>query len=978
MDDVKTRAQQWQRVKTILADALEHPSPEDRTAYLERSCGGDTTLMREVEALLAQSTGNLDELAANTPMAFARAAPAQPSGRRIGTYEIVRELGRGGMGAVYLAKRADGQFEKEVAIKLLKRGTDTDEILRRFQSERRILARLDHPNIARLLDAGTTDDGLPYFVMEYVVGERITDFVRERKLPIADRLALFLKICGAVECAHKNHIVHRDLKPGNIVVTRDGDPKLLDFGIAKLLEIGDDATEVTLTSERRMTPVCASPEQARGETVTAASDVYALGALLYELLTEQTSHRFLSLHPSSSEVSQVVCEQEPLRPSLTAPSAEMRRPLRGDLDNIVLMALRKEPARRYPSVAEFAGDIERHLDGRPVHARPNTAGYLTTRFVARHKQPIGALFVAALVALFFVLFYHPRAPSSQRSASTLAPPDKSIAVLPFENLSDDNGNDVFAAGIQDELITDLAQVAELKVISRASVRQYTGSAARNVREIARELGVAHLLAGTVQRSGNRIRVSAQLINARTEAHEWAQQYDRDVSDLFAIQSEIARNIVTHLQARISPNEMNAITQQPTTDLVAYDLYLRANALMDEIATSTDWEGDNRRAIDLLERAVTHDPKFAAAYAQLCDFHLNLYDWVEHTPPRFAQAEAALQEAITLAPSSAATYLAQADFVARQRKWSQSVEFRRRAQKLQPGNAKLVIRIAQAEEHLGHTREALDGMEKARELAPRDPNVPNHLDRMYTGVRDYRKSDEVADAAIANFPNGPTYYRAQKVVNALHRGDWKEAVRRLALIPEKFDPSGFRSLLRLEIPFGERDSVEFERILASVPRNNLIGVMERDVVFMEALLAEKRGDRAKVESVLNAFRTKLEAEIRAEGPDKGPSYHPLQIANLALVHCYLGQMDDALRESEQAIELAPKTVDAVKWPPNALVRAEVLVRANRTDRAIDLLEELAKVPYGPSYGELLSLRWDRLRGNARFTQIVGQLAVTAKR
>jgi tetratricopeptide (TPR) repeat protein len=236
----------------------------------------------------------------------------------------------------------------------------------------------------------------------------------------------------------------------------------------------------------------------------------------------------------------------------------------------------------------------------------------------------------------------------------------------------------------------------------------------------------------------------------------------------------------------------------------------------------------------------------------------------------------------------------------------------------------------------------------------------------------RKSDEVADAAIATFPNGPNYYRTQKVLNALHRGDWKEAARRLALVPEKFDPSGFRSLLRLEIPFGDRDSAEFERILASVPRNNLIGIMERDVVFMEALLAEKQSDRAKMESILNAFRTKLEAELRAEGPDKGPSYHPLQIANLALVHCYLGQMDDALRESQQAIKLAPKTVDVMKWAPDAVVRAEILMRAGQTDRAIDLPDEAAKVPYGPSYGELLGLQWDRLRGDARFNQIVQQL------
>jgi serine/threonine protein kinase len=231
------------------------------------------------------------------------------------------------MGAVYLAKRADGQFEKEVAIKLLKRGTDTDEILRRFQAERRILARLDHRNIARLLDAGTTDDGLPYFVMEYVAGIPITDYVREWQLSVAQRLQLFLRVCEAVQFAHQQRVVHRDLKPGNILVTPAGEPKLLDFGIAKLLASGDDAIELTLTAERRFTAACASPEQARGETVTLASDVYALGALLYELLTDRPPHRFSTSHPSPEEVAQVIGKQEPTRPSLSIYDNQVRRQL---------------------------------------------------------------------------------------------------------------------------------------------------------------------------------------------------------------------------------------------------------------------------------------------------------------------------------------------------------------------------------------------------------------------------------------------------------------------------------------------------------------------------------------------------------------------------------------------------------------------------------------------------------------------------
>lgn len=383
----------WQRVKVILADALEEP-PEERTAFLERSCQGDTTLMREVEALLAQETSVLEQCAAERSPELAE---CNILGKRVGAYIITRELGRGGMGAVYLAQRADGVFDKEVAIKLLKRGTDTDEVLRRFRAERRILARLEHPNIARMLDAGETDDGLPYFVMEYVQGEPITAYAEANQLAVDERLRLFLQVCDAVQFAHQNLVVHRDLKPGNILVTADGSPKLLDFGIAKVLDAEEIAA--TMTLERRFTPVCASPEQARGEAVTTASDVYALGALLYELLSGKSPHRFSSATPSAAEVNRVICEQEPLRPSQATNVAELRKRLAGDLDNIVLLALRKEPAQRYPSAGALADDIKRYLEKRPVRARPHTTGYLMRRFIRRNRI---ALSLAAAVTLALI------------------------------------------------------------------------------------------------------------------------------------------------------------------------------------------------------------------------------------------------------------------------------------------------------------------------------------------------------------------------------------------------------------------------------------------------------------------------------------------------------------------------------------------------------------------------------------------------
>jgi non-specific serine/threonine protein kinase/serine/threonine-protein kinase len=387
--------ERWQQVKTTLASALECPGGDERATFLTTACRDDTALRREVESLLAQSDDEFESVAQAIGIASADALRSVDTGRQIGSYELVRELGRGGMGAVWLARRADQQFEKLVAIKLLKRGTDTDEVLRRFHAERQILARLEHPNIARLLDGGMTEDGLPYFVMEYVDGKPLTDFCASDALAVEERLLLFLKICGAVQFAHQNLIVHRDLKPGNILVTEDGEPKLLDFGIAKLLAPDDETFGMTLAEHQRLTPGYASPEQVRGEPVTTVSDIYTLGTLLYEILTEQKAHRFSTPRPPATELLRVVAQEEPVRPSAAATDQASKRRLRGDLDTIILKALRKEPARRYAGLGAFAGDIRRYLENRPVTARKDSVGYRTSKFIQRNK--LGATAAALLL-----------------------------------------------------------------------------------------------------------------------------------------------------------------------------------------------------------------------------------------------------------------------------------------------------------------------------------------------------------------------------------------------------------------------------------------------------------------------------------------------------------------------------------------------------------------------------------------------------
>ena len=389
----------YRRVDTIFDAAVDVPTSE-RTAFVERECGGDEELRAEVLELVRayhSSDSPLEAPAARlaAPFLDAAAAIAGPVPDQVGPFRVVREIGRGGMGRVFLGERADGQFEQRVAIKLIQHGAPG--VLRRFVEERRILARLEHPGIARLVDGGITDAGLPYFAMELVEGEPIDRYCEAHGLTVDQRLELFAGVCDAVAYAHHHLIVHRDLKPSNILVAADGKVKLLDFGIAKLLGAEQASDDVTRTGFSAMTPEFAAPEQIRSSPVSTATDVYALGVLLYLLLTGERPYDVRGKSPA--EVERIVCVEEPPKPSAKAP-AEARRRLRGDLDLIVMTALQKQPERRYQSPAALAHDLQRFRQGRAILARPVTASYRLGRFVRRNRAAVagGAAVALALVA----------------------------------------------------------------------------------------------------------------------------------------------------------------------------------------------------------------------------------------------------------------------------------------------------------------------------------------------------------------------------------------------------------------------------------------------------------------------------------------------------------------------------------------------------------------------------------------------------
>ena len=419
--------ERFKRLEQLYYAAGEMQS-EQRMRFLDEQCGSDAALRAEVEAMLSYGTTKMEgalRASAGEPIPTRDATSEPDIPRQIGSYTVIRRIGQGGMGNVYLAARTS-DFKQQVAIKLIKRGMDTDEILRRFRHERQVMAGLQHANIARLLDGGSTDDGQPYFAMEQIEGVSIDRYCDEQRLTIRDRLRLFQRVCSAVHYAHQHTVIHRDIKPGNILVTTDGTPKIIDFGIAKLTnrELGFQSLNTTQTTHRFMTPEYASPEQVRGRAITTASDVYSLGVVLYELLTGHRPHELTSR--LKHEIEQLVCEQVPERPStaigrtvevrqpdgttrtITSESVgrmrdcapdKLRRQLSGDLDNIVLMALRKEPHRRYTSAEQFGQDIERHLNNKPVLAAPPSMVYRARKFVQRNRSLVASAAVVLIVLL---------------------------------------------------------------------------------------------------------------------------------------------------------------------------------------------------------------------------------------------------------------------------------------------------------------------------------------------------------------------------------------------------------------------------------------------------------------------------------------------------------------------------------------------------------------------------------------------------
>lgn len=693
-------------------------------------------------------------------------------GRRIGAYRLEEEVGRGGMGVVYRAARVDGEFDQTVAIKLIKRGMDTDMILKRFRRERQITAALNHPNIAYFFGGGSTDDGLPYFVMEFIVGHPVYKYCDEHRLGLKERLSLFRQICWAVQAAHDIKVIHRDLKPSNIMVNNDGKPKLLDFGIAKALDPDLMTTDdiPTATQMRAMTPEYASPEQINGESVDSASDIYSLGVILYELLTGHRPYRFR--RRIADEVARVIREEEPTNPSgsLTRDDAllpqngseptlervlaarnssleSLRRELTGDLDRIVLKALRKRPSDRYDTASDLADDITNYLEGRTVNAE------------------------------FYV------------SMSSIPPPKRvdhlSLAILPFKTLGQiagDTGDEFMGIGLADALISRLSGLQRLVIRPTSSVLPFVNA---DPFEAGRRLDVNYVLDGNVRVSGSRIRISVQLLSVSDNSTRWAKAFDSEMTDVLELEDTLSGQVTGALIPHLTSEEQARIEKRGTNVPAAYAAYLRGRYFWSRFT-----DADLLKAVDAYNQAIELDPDYVWPFIGLAEF----YTWsaifgempsIEAFPKAIAAARRALEIDSGLGEAYAALAFA---VLLGEWNWNDAEQLVKRALELSPNYPFAHECYSNFLVTQGRFAEGLDEIKLAEDLDPGSPRTM--LMRSWTLYQCRRFDEAVERAKLANsmqpdFPQGLLH-----LGNALSgAGRYDEAVACLRESSELWGDSG---------------------------------------------------------------------------------------------------------------------------------------------------------------------------------------------
>jgi serine/threonine protein kinase len=957
-----------ERIEEIFCAALDQ-EPDKVAQFLDTACEGDELLRRKVESLLTsyRRSGNFIETSA-VGIATKIIGNGQADlliGQTFGHYKISKRIGSGGMGEVYLA--TDIVAGRKAALKLLPlRFTGDGERLNRFQQEAHAVVALNHPNILTVYEIGE-DHSIHYIASELIEGETLRERLTRGTMQLSEAVDIAIQVASALAAAHQAGIVHRDIKPENIMLRPDGYVKVLDFGIAKLAEqelpTSMPKEEALLLIETNLGSVLGtvrymSPEQARGGHVDKTTDIWSLGVVLYEMVTghvpfsgDTPARSATALQAGPHEVMSSILEKEP------PPLAHYVTRAPAELQQIISKTLRKDREERYHSAHELLQvlkDLRRKLEAELERA----SAPLWLRWARSPAALVLVLTIAAL-ALALPFYWH-------RNLATSLPPNKSIAVLPFENLSADKEHAAFADGVQDDILTKLAKIGDLKVISRTSVMDYRGK--RNVRQIGNDLRVSHVLEGSVRRAGTRLRLNAQLIDTRTDTHVWAQQYDRDLDDLFAIQSEIARKVAERLNAKVTSAERLDIEQSPTSDVSAFDLYTRAKNVLTRNLPGTAGKAGRLQAIDLLNQAVARDPSFFDAYCLLAWFHDDVYFFgFDHTPARLASAEAAIQAAFRLRPAAGEAHLARAwNLYHGYLDYDGALAELEVARQTLPNNSEVFELTAYIQRRQGRWEESTRNLAHAIELDPRNVRLLESIARdFYARFRRYAEAKSAWDRLLAILPNDA----ATEVARASVEFDWKAdtgplhqlideiratnpaAVPKIAdrwllcALAERDVGSAKDALLTSEFPLGD-ENVQFPH------------------PFVEGVIARMANDEPKAHLAFTAAREKQEKSVNAQ-PDYAPGWCVLGVIDAAL-----GRKEQALSEGRRAVELLPVEKDSINGLVMIKYFAMIAAWVGDKDLACEQLASAIRRPSDLSYGQLELLPyWDSLRGDPRFEKIL---------
>ena len=919
-------------------------------------------LRRKVEALLAsrQRVGSFIETSA-VGIASRIIENGQADslvGRTIGHYKISESIGTGGMGEVYLA--TDITAGRKAALKLLPlRFTGDAERLKRFQQEAHALVGLNHPNILTVYEIGK-DHSIHYIASELIEGETLRQRLMRGRMQVGEAVDVAIQVASALAAAHETGVVHRDIKPENIMLRPDGYVKVLDFGIAKLAEsafakAAADGPEPMTLAETNLGSILGtvrymSPEQACGAQVDKSTDIWSLGVVLYEMVTGHAP--FTGDTPR--EVMTAILENEP--PAVTTYNKHTPAELR----QIIGKVLRKDRTERYQSVSEMLQALKGLRHKLELKAVPSWLRWM--------RSPMALLVVLLVSALALTLpFYR------QRNPVISLPPDKSIAVLPFENLSEDKGNAYFAEGIQEEILTRLASIADFKVISRTSTQQYQ-SKPRNLREIAQQLGVANIVEGSVQKAADQVRVSVQLVNAQSDSDLWAESYDRKVTDFLGVESEIAKRIAESLKTKITGREEQALAVKPTNNPEAYDAYLRGLAF--EGRSSSSYGSYNPylvgQAAGFFERAVQLDPNFALAWARLSHVNAHLYfsGGLQRTSAERDTAKRALDNAQKLEPNSPETLLALGYYqyyVLGDYGLAKSTF--QLVSKMLPSSSEVPYALGRVARREGNWDESVTYFEQALTLEPRNVELLMELAETYGIVRQFPAALKLYDRVLDIKPNDLMVMAEKASIYQAH-GNLPEAATFLSEINEQtHDELTFDtkiSQLRLERNYGEAVRLLQARLAQfHFDSQDEKAVYQVALAFMQRLAGDTTGAKATAEQSRDILERLYIDQSRS------PKARADLAMNLSQAYAAMGKKDLALKTAAGAIMLWPRAKDPKVGPVFEENFAIIQAIFGENSRAISTITQLLQTPYsGRITPALLSLDplWDPLRADPAFQKL----------